>query len=102
MGKTGDRESLIRLIVNTVVHEIVLQHTHRPESSHFLHAEIIEYKSQAEKAAQAHHWNDDDKLLVEEKALEKIKEKLETKYTDVEYDEEESTACLKELIDELM
>ena len=33
-------DKLIRLIVNTIVHEIVVMHTNRPESEHFLESEV--------------------------------------------------------------
>lgn len=51
MGKNRDIRSLIDLITNTVVHEIVKRHTSRPESEHFLSSEIVQYRSQTEKAA---------------------------------------------------
>ena len=35
MGKNRDIEFLVRLLVNTVVHEIVIKHTHKSESKHF-------------------------------------------------------------------
>ena len=85
MGKNRDRESLIRLIVNTIVHKIVLKNTNKPESKHFLSAEIIEYKGQTEKMAEQHHWNENDKGYIREKTLKKIKEKMENKYSDVDF-----------------
>ena len=36
MGKNRDRESLIRLLANTTVHEIIFRNTNRPESTEFL------------------------------------------------------------------
>ena len=65
MGKNRDLDILIRLIVNTIVHEIVVRHTNRPESEHFLESEIIEYRGQAKKAAKSHNWNDNDKRHIE-------------------------------------
>lgn len=102
MGKNRDLESLIKLIVNIVVHEIVIRHTNRPESKHFLDSEIIEYRSQTEKTAKSHNWNNEDKKYVEEKALEKIKEKLGFKYPDINYSEQEAIKKLKEMINDLM
>ena len=69
MGKNRDRESLIRLMVNTIVHELVLKNTNRPESKHFLNSEVIEYRSQTEKMAKEHNWNNEDKVHIREKAL---------------------------------
>ncbi len=102
MGKNNDRESLIRLIANTVVHQIVAKHTNRPESSHFLESEIIEYQNQTQKAALKHNWNVEDKEYIEREALQKIREKLDSKYTDVSYEEDETIKTLKGLIDEIM
>ena len=102
MGKNSDLESLIRLIVNTVTHQIVVEHTNKPESRHFLNSEIVEYRSQTEKAAKKHNWNNSDKEHAEKKALEKIKEKLTVKYSDVDYSEGEIMRKLKNMIKEIM
>ena len=75
MGKNRIRESLIRKIVNIVVHEIVAKHTNRPEAAHFLKSEIVEYKSQAEKTAGEYNWNEEDKKHILEKTL-RIKKTL--------------------------
>jgi len=32
MGKNRDRKSLIRLMANTIVHEIIVKHTNNPET----------------------------------------------------------------------
>ena len=85
MGKNKDRKSLIRLMANTIVHEIIVKHTNNPESKHFLASEIIEYRGQTEKIAERHHWNEDDKRYIKEKILKKIKEKMENKYDDVAF-----------------
>ena len=98
MGKNKDRESLIRLLTNTVVHEIVAEHTNKVESRHFLASEIIEYRSQTENVAKSHTWNEEDINLIEEKTLKKIKEKLNSKYFDVKYSEKEMTEKLREML----
>lgn len=102
MGKNRDIESLIRLIANTIVHEIVVRHTNRPESRHFLSSEIVEYRSQAERAVKKHNWNDEDKAYISKNALAKIKEKLSAKYPDVKYPKPEITSRLKELIKDIL
>ena len=83
------------------MHEIIIEHTNQPESAHFLEAEIIEYRSQAEKTAEKHNWNAEDREYAEEKALEIIKRKLNTKYPDVKYSEQEITGKLKNKIAEV-
>ena len=98
MGKNRTRESLIREIANIIVHEIVVRHTNRSESVHFLESEIIEYRSRAEKTLEKHNWNTDDKEYIKNKALNMIKEKLSTKYSDVKYLEQEVVKRLREMI----
>jgi len=102
MGKNSDRESLIRLLANTLVHEILAKHTNRPESRHFLSSEIAEYRGQTEKAAENYNWNDEDRNFIKEKALQKVKEKLFNKYPDVNYSEEEVMLMLDKMIKEIM
>lgn len=102
MGKNSDLDSLIRLIVNTLAHQIIIEHTNKPESKHFLNSEIIEYRSQTEKAAKEHTWNNSDKEYAEKKALEKIKEKLAVKYANVDYSEEDIIRKLRNMIKEVM
>jgi hypothetical protein len=101
MGKNRDIESLVNLLVNTIVHEIVITHTHRLESKNFLGSEIIEYRSQTEKIAKQRNWNDKDKENIKEKALKKIKEKLEFKYPDIVFSEKEAKIFLEKEIKNL-
>ena len=102
MGKNRDIESLVRLIVNTIVHEIVVKHTNRPESKHFLDSEIVEYRSQTEKMIRQHNWNIKDKEDIRKKALEKIKEKLSFKYPDVSYSVKEAEKLLDKEMKDLL
>ena len=102
MGKNRDLESLIRLIVNTISHQIIAEHTNKPESVDFLNSEIIEYRIQTEKAMKKHNWNNEDKEYAEKKALEKIKEKLAIKYSDINYSEQEIIIKLKNVMKEIM
>jgi len=99
MGKNRIRESLIREITNIIVHEIILKHTNRPESVHFLESEIIEYRSMAEKTSEKYNWNAEEKKDIERKALEMIKKKLVVKYSDVKYSEKEVIGELGKMMD---
>ncbi len=101
MGKNRDRESLIRLLVNITVHEIVMKNTNRPESKHFLSSEIIEYSGQTEKMKKLHIWNEDDKTYIKEKALRKIKEKMNFKYPDILFSIKEAENLLDKKINEM-
>lgn len=102
MGKNRDIESLIRLITNTIAHEIVAKHTNKPESKHFLNSEVVEYRGQTEKMTEQHHWNNEDKERIKEKSLKKIKEKLAVKYSDVSFSIKEIEKLLDEKINELL
>ena len=95
MGKNRDRESLIRIMANTIVHEIVVKHTNKPESENFLNSEIIEYRSQAENSAEKHNWNNKDREYIRKKVLKKIKEKMEKKYGDVSFLMKEAEELLR-------
>jgi len=101
MGKNSDRESLIRTIVNTIVHEIVAEHTNKPESKSFLNYEVIEYRNQTENKAEYYNWNKEDLLFIETKSSEMIEERLKTKYSDVVYPKEEIKRRLKVLVNTL-
>lgn len=102
MGKNRIRDSLIRGIANVVVHEIVARHTNRPESAHFLRSEVIEYKNQAGDISGSYNWNNEDKKIISDKALERIKDILSDKYQDVNYSEKEIINKLEEVIGELI
>lgn len=102
MGKNRTRESLIREVADIIVHEIVIEHTNKPESMHFLESETIEYRHKAKKTSETYNWNTDDKEQVEKKALKLIKEKLAAKYSDVEYSEQEAVSKLSEIIKDIM
>ena len=57
MGKNRVRKSLIRGIVNIIVHEVLAKHTNKPESTHFLSSEVIAYRGQTRKIANEFNWN---------------------------------------------
>ena len=102
MGKNRVRESLIRKIVNVVVHKIIVEHTNKPESAHFLESEIIEYRSITEKTSEEYSWDNEAKEYIKKKALNMIKEKLNTKYPDIEYSKQEAIEKLKEMLKEML
>jgi hypothetical protein len=89
MGKNRDIKSLIRLMSNTIVHEIVAKHTNRPESEKSLNFEVIEYRGQTKKMYGRHNWNQRDKENIKNKVLRMVREKLSIKYSDVSYSEDE-------------
>ncbi len=101
MGKNRDKGSLIRLLVNTIVHEIVFKYTNRPESKNLLSSEITEYRGQTEKMAKQHTWDMSDKEDIRKKALKKIKERIESKYSDVSFNPKEAEVLLDKELNEL-
>ena len=101
MGKNRDRKSLIRLMVNVIVHEIVIRNTNRFESKNFLGSEIIEYRGQTEKVLEKHVWDDNDLEYIREKALNNIKEKLKSKYSDINYNQNDIQKLLDKEIKNL-
>ncbi len=102
MGKNRNRESLIRIMTNTIVHEIVVKYTNKPESENFLNSEIIEYRGQAENTAEKHNWNNKDIEEIRKKVLKKIKEKMRKKYTDISFLMKEAEELLKKEIGKLL
>ena len=102
MGKNRTKESLIREVANIIVHEIVAEHTNKPESVHFLQSEIIEYRTRVEKTSEMYNWNAADVEYIEKKALKLIKEKLTNKYYDVKYLEEEAIIKLNKIIKDVL
>ncbi len=101
MGKNRNREALIRTIINTIVHEILAEHTNKPESGHFLKSEVIEYRSQAKKKTEKHNWNNEDIAYIKENALKRIKERLDNKYSDIEYSETEAKEKLENFLNKI-
>jgi len=98
MGKNRNRESLIKTLASTVVHESLLKNTNKPESRHFLLNEITEYMGLTEKKIKQSHWSDDDKKYIREKTLIRVKGKIDGKYSDMSISIEE----VEKLIDKNM
>jgi hypothetical protein len=102
MGKNSDRKSVIRLVSNVIVHELIARHTNFPESTHFLNSEVVEYSGQAEKSFQKHNWNDSDLDFIEKNAFQTIKQILSAKYSDVSCSDDEIHSNLKEFLEVLI
>jgi len=98
MGKNKDIKSLIGLVADTVVHELVAMHTNRPESESFLKSEIAEYRGQAEESYEEHTWNEEDKVNIKNNALKEVARRMTSKYPDVSFDESE----IEEFVDKEM
>ncbi len=96
MGKNRDIKSVVVLLANTAVHEIVAKHTNRPESKPFLEAEAAEYRSQTENAYEKYNWNQRDKDHIRQEAVKDVKKVLSSKYPDVVFHVEEIQAVINE------
>ncbi|MEK6855063.1 MAG: hypothetical protein AABX73_02465 [Nanoarchaeota archaeon] len=95
MGKNSVIESLSRLIANTIVHNILIGKTSKPEAVNHLESEEIEYRAQAIKKSGLYHWNNEDVARIKEEIKKKIENKFKNKYTDVIVPKDK----IKELID---
>jgi len=84
--------------MNIAVHEMVAKHANRPDASHFLRSEIVEYRTQAEKTAEEYNWNEEDKQLIKNLAIEFIKNKKDIKYPDVNFSIDEANKLIEEEI----
>ena len=83
MGKNSDIESASNSISNTLLHEILIDYSNKPESLTHLTSEEIEYQGQSMKKVSKVNFNDKDKKIVRNKVIKKIINRLKTKYSDV-------------------
>ena len=83
MGKNSNIESVSNSISNTLLHEILIAYSNKPESLPHLTNEEIEYRGQSMKKASKVNFNNDAKKIVRNKVIKKIINRLKTKYSDV-------------------
>ena len=83
MGKNSDTESLSNSISKTILHEILLEYSNKPESKNHLKKEEIEYRGQSMKKISKINLKDNDKKVIRDKVIRKIKNRLKTKYNDI-------------------
>ncbi len=98
MGKNRDRESLIRVLVNKVVHQILMIKTNKPESRNHLLSEIVEYRGLTSRMYNCCNWNEDDIKYIKGKVLENVRKKMKNKYDDVKFSEKEAERLLEGLL----
>jgi len=101
MGKNKIRKSLIRCVGNVAWHKLLLKNTNKSESKNRLETEILEYGFNALEKAQDFNWNNEDKKIIKEKALERL-QNLSQNYEDVSYKLEDAKKIIKETIEDLM
>jgi len=89
MGKNSDIISISNSIGTTILHEIIAEHTNKPESITHLTTEYFEYRGQSIRKIDRINLNDKDKKQIRIKVIRKIENTLKTKYQDVKVSQEE-------------
>jgi len=100
MGKNSIIKSLAKVIGNVAMHKLLLEHTNKSESKTYLKNEIIEYSINAFEKAQEFNWNENDKIEIREKSLERLKA-IGKNYPDIFYKKQEAEYIIEQIIDEL-
>jgi hypothetical protein len=83
MGKNSDIESISNSISKTILHEILIEHSNRPEAYPPLKKEEIEYRGQSMKKIDKRRLNEDDKKIIRDKVIRKINNRLKLRYSDI-------------------
>jgi hypothetical protein len=96
MGKNNNLTSIANSLAITILHELVLEHTNKPESKTHLQKEYIEYRGQSIKKINRQKLNEKDKALLKEKIISKIQNKLNIKYPDIKIPSKEITKKINE------
>lgn len=102
MGKTNVIKSLSKVIANISLHKLIVVHTNKPESKHFLESEIIEYRSVAQLKSQEFNWNNVDRERISEMSLKILKNMKEKKYPDIEFSDKEAEKVIFQTVDDLL
>ena len=102
MGKNNAVKSLSKVIANISLHKLILMHTNKPESKHFLESEIAEYRSVAQLRSQEFNWNDSDKRMICKISLKILRNTKEKKYPDLEFSDKESEKTVSETVNDLL
>jgi hypothetical protein len=83
MGKDSDIESISNSISKTILHEILIEHSNRPEAYPHLKKEEVEYRGQSMKKIDKRRLNEDDKKIIRNKVIRKINNRLKSRYSDI-------------------
>ena len=100
MGKNSVIKSLARVIGNVGFHKFLFEHTNQPEAKNHLRYEIIEYSADALEKTQEFNWNDNDKIKIKEKSLERAKN-ISENYPDLVFNWDEIERIIEDFIEEL-
>ena len=102
MGKNDVIKSLSKVIANISLHKLIVAHTNKPESKHFLESEIIEYGNVAQNKSQEFNWNDMDKKRIMKLSLKFLANAKKKKYFDVDFSQNEAEKMILETVDDLL
>ena len=83
MGKDSDIESISNSISITILHEILIEYSNRPEAYPHLKKEEVEYRGQSMKKINERRLNEDDKDIIRNKVIRKINNRLKSRYSDI-------------------
>jgi len=101
MGKNRIIKSMGKVIGNIVVHKILVNHTNRPESLHYLQSEVNTYRDNIFGIVQEYNWNESDKHKIKEESLREFKNRIE-KYQDIKYTQKEADDLIDEIINDVI
>ena len=96
MGKNSDITSISNSLAITILHELLLEHTMKPESISHLRNEVVEYRGQSIKKINRVNLNDKDKKIIRTRVIRKINSRLRSKYSDVKISQREITKKVDE------
>jgi len=83
MGKDSDIESISNSISITILHEILIEYSNRPEAYPHLKKEEVEYRGQSMKKIDKRRLNEEDKKTIRDKVIRKINNRLKSRYSDI-------------------
>ena len=83
MGKNSDIESISNSISKTILHEMLIEYSNKPEAYPHLKKEEVEYRGQSMKKIDKRRLNDADKKIIRDKVIRKINNRLKLRYSDI-------------------
>ncbi|MBI2630232.1 hypothetical protein HYW76_03955 [Candidatus Pacearchaeota archaeon] len=83
MGKNSDIESISNSISKTILHELLIEYTNKPESLNHLEKEEIEYRGQSIKKIDKAGIDEEDQKIIRIKVVNKIANRLKIRYPDI-------------------
>src|SRR3989344_124219 len=76
MGKNKIIKIFGNILGNVIVHKILIRHTNKPESVHYIAEEIGTYRDNALEIAQEFNWNRKDENKIKQETLKNFKKRI--------------------------